>query len=137
MGRRIVACPNCHRRVWFEDDRLLNTRVLIRCRQCTLEWWVDVLPVASSDHSGVVVTSDLELAHQQARRLARLLVNELLLYHQDIVRQATTRAEILDALRTDIELARRHYFSRIAPELRNGPDYFQQALQEILLAGKA
>jgi len=77
------------------------------------------------------------MALQEARRLARFIVHEIRYYHQDFIQKAQTRQEILEELKDDLALAQTHYLSRIPPELRpEGPALFQEALQEILLAGK-
>ncbi|MCS7311680.1 MAG: hypothetical protein NZ742_02015 [Acidobacteria bacterium] len=132
MPTRIVVCPSCGRKARFQEEPYQGHRVLIRCRQCTYEWWVEVgLEVDVT--SGAVP----DAAIQQARRLARFIVNEIRYYHQDFIQKAQTRQEILEELKDDLSLARTHYLSRIPPELQSeGPTLFQEALQEILLEGK-
>jgi hypothetical protein len=124
MPLRVVTCPSCGRKARFLEEPYQGHRVLIRCRQCTYEWWVEV---------GL----EADTALQEARRLARFIVNEILYYHQEFIQKAKTRQEILEELKDDLTLAQKHYLSRIPPELHSeGIALFQEALQEILLTGK-
>ncbi len=132
MPTRIVSCPSCGRKARFQEEPYRGHRVLIRCRQCTYEWWVEV-GLEADVSSGEAPDAAL----QEARRLARFIVSEIRYYHQDFIQKARTRQEILEELKDDLALAQTHYLSRIPPELRSeGPTLFQEALQEILLEGK-
>jgi|FaiFalFF_MnMetaG_3_1042247.scaffolds.fasta_scaffold02306_5 hypothetical protein len=132
MPPRVVVCPSCGRKARFSEEPYRGHRVLIRCRRCTYEWWVEVGLEADT-----VSETSSDTALQEARRLARFIVHEIRYYHQDFIQKAQTRQEILEELKDDLALAQTHYLSRIPPELRpEGPALFQEALQEILLAGK-
>lgn len=130
MAERVVACPSCGQKARFDDTAYYHHRVLIRCRRCLHQWWEIVFPPSTDDEV------EERVRREQARHLARFLVREILHYHRNFIRQAQTRAEVLEALKEDIDLARAHYLQRVSPDLRTGPDYFTEAVEEFLLKGK-
>ena len=70
--------------------------------------------------------------HEEARRLARLLVTEIRLYNEEKVRDARESGDLLDQLRDDIERSRRIYEERIDDEVRADRDYFHEEVERIL-----
>jgi hypothetical protein len=73
--------------------------------------------------------------HEEARRLARLLVTEIKLYNEEKVREAREAGDLYDQLRDDIERSRRIYEERIDDEVRTDTDYFQEEVERILAGG--
>lgn len=73
--------------------------------------------------------------HEEARRLARLLVTEIKLYNEEKVREGRENNDIYDQLRDDIERSRRIYEERIDDEVRQDADYFQEEVVRILAGG--
>jgi len=89
MPPRVVICPSCGRKARFSEEPYRGHRVLIRCRQCTYEWWVEVgleADTASETLSGTAL--------QEARQLVRFIVHEIRYYHRDFIQKAQTRQEI-------------------------------------------
>lgn len=78
-----------------------------------------------------------EAAHEEARRLARLLVSEIQLYNQDEVDEGRRNRDIYERLRDDIDRSRQLYEERVEPEVRESTDYFYQELVRQLAAGDA
>jgi hypothetical protein len=76
-----------------------------------------------------------EAQHEEARRLARLLVTEIKLYNEETVEQGRASGNVYARLRDDIERSRQIFEDRIAPEVRSEKDYFQEALIRILAGG--
>ncbi len=87
--------------------------------------------------SRVVVSKDEEAAHEEARRLARLLVSEIQLYNQDEVEEGRRNRDIYERLRDDIDRSRQLYEDRVEPSVRDSTDYFYQELVRQLAAGDA
>jgi hypothetical protein len=85
----------------------------------------------------VVPTSSEEVAHEEARRLARLLVSEIKLYNEEQVEAGRRNRDIYERLREDIDRSRQMYEERVEPRLAKSTDYFYQELVRILAAGDA
>ncbi len=75
--------------------------------------------------------------HEQAKRLARLLVSEIKLYNEEIIEEGRRSANIYDRLREDIDRSRQLYEERVDPRVRSGEDYFHQELVQLLAGGDA
>jgi hypothetical protein len=77
---------------------------------------------------------DAEL-HEQARRLARLLVSEIKLYNEDQVEEGRRNRDLYERLKEDIDRSRQMYEERVEPRVWKSTDYFYQELVRILAAG--
>jgi hypothetical protein len=73
--------------------------------------------------------------HEEARRLARLLVTEIKLYNEEKVREGRENGNVREQLRDDIDRSRRIYEERIDDEVREATDYFHEECVRILAAG--
>ncbi len=78
-----------------------------------------------------------DAGHEEARRLARLLVTEIKLYNEEKVREARESGSLYEALKEDIDRSRRIYSERIEETVRDSSDYFQDELVRILAGGDA
>jgi hypothetical protein len=74
-------------------------------------------------------------AHEEARRLARLLVSEIKLYNEEEVEAGRRTNDIYPRLQEDIDRSRQMYRDRVDPRVRDDVDYFQQELVNILAGG--
>lgn len=83
------------------------------------------------------VPKDTEASHEEARRLARLLVSEIQLYNQDQVDEGRRNRDIYERLKDDIDRSRQLYEDRVEAEIRDSTDYFYQELVRQLGAGDA
>lgn len=107
-------------------------------------------PARSVDDAEVAPPSDLDgpgwafsgsesisddTQHEEARRLARLLVTEIKLYNEEKVREGRESSNLYDQLRDDIERSRRIYEERIDDDVREQADYFQEEVVRILAGG--
>lgn len=73
--------------------------------------------------------------HEEARRLARLLVSEIRLYNEDLVEEGRRNRDLYARLREDIERSRQMYEERVEAGILEATDYFDQELVRILGAG--
>ena len=92
--------------------------------------------VAASVPSGSVRTAapasdDVDL-HKKARRFAKLLVEEIMLYNQAKVTQGKKNRDLYARLREDIEKSRATYDKRYGESPAASVDYFNQELVRIL-----
>jgi hypothetical protein len=63
--------------------------------------------------------------HEEARRLARLLVSEIKLYNEDEVLAGRSTHDIYERLREDIDRSRLMYEERIPPRVVKSTSYFR------------
>ncbi|MEL7058551.1 MAG: hypothetical protein AAGN46_00855 [Acidobacteriota bacterium] len=78
---------------------------------------------------------DDQALHDEARRLARLLVSEIKLYNEEVIETGRRHGDIYDRLREDIDRSRQMYEERIDPRLQQSEDYFYQELVQRLAGG--
>jgi hypothetical protein len=83
------------------------------------------------------VPKDTEAAHEEARRLARLLVSEIQLYNQEEVDAGRRNRDLYERLKDDIDRSRQLYDERVDAGVRERTDYFYQELVRQLAAGDA
>jgi hypothetical protein len=74
--------------------------------------------------------------HERARRLARVLVSDIIAYypekHAEAVRRGTVREEFED----EVSKSWKEFVDQVGPELAEGTPYFKEALNEVLARGK-
>lgn len=73
--------------------------------------------------------------HEEARRLARLLVTEIKLYNEEQVDQGRRSGDLYRRLQEDIDRSRQIFDDRIDEQVRTGNEYFKEALVRILAGG--
>ena len=81
------------------------------------------------------VSMDDEPVHEEARRLARLLVSEIKLYNEEQVEAGRRNRDVYERLKEDIDRSRQMYEDRVDPKVVATTDYFYQELVRILAAG--
>ncbi|MEM7482292.1 MAG: hypothetical protein AAF481_14035 [Acidobacteriota bacterium] len=115
-------------------------------RESTLSSGAQVVPPQDVDGPGWAFASldsasaneaagDAE--HEEARRLARLLVSEIRLYNEEQVEEGRRHGDIYRRLKDDIDRSRQMYRERVSQTIADSSDYFQQELVRILGAGDA
>jgi hypothetical protein len=83
------------------------------------------------------VSPSEDAQHEEARRLARLLVSEIKLYNEEQVEEGRRKRDVYERLREDIDRSRQMYEERVEPRILKSTDYFYQELVRILAAGDA
>jgi hypothetical protein len=73
--------------------------------------------------------------HEEAKRLARLLISEIKLYNEEQVMEGRRNRDLYHRLREDIDRSRQIYDERVDAEVRGDSDYFQQELVRSLAGG--
>ncbi len=76
-----------------------------------------------------------EAQHEEARRLARLLVTEIKLYNEEQVEEGRRSNDIYARLKEDIDRSRQIFDERVDPGIREETDYFRDEMVRILAAG--
>ena len=73
--------------------------------------------------------------HEEARRLARLLISEIKLYNEEQVLEGRRNRDLYHRLKDDIDRSRQIYEERVDAGVRSTSDYFQQELVRSLAGG--
>ena len=74
--------------------------------------------------------------HERARRLARLIVADIILYNQAKIDDGIKNDTLFEILAEDIEVARRYYEKHVDPAVTREANYFDLALVDILVKGR-
>lgn len=72
----------------------------------------------------------------RARRLARVLVSDILCYNREKRDRALLDGNVMAALGDEIKKSWELYKQKVGPDLANSTDYFKEALNEILADGQ-
>ena len=75
---------------------------------------------------------DDQKAHAEARRVARLLVSEIKLYHEQELKMGREHSDIYERLQKEIDVGRETYTQRVAASVIAVHDYFHEELVRIL-----
>ena len=75
-------------------------------------------------------------AHERARRLARVLVSDILVYNQEARDRGLREGNLIAVLGPEISKAWELYKSKVSPEVAASTSYFKDALNEILAGGE-
>jgi hypothetical protein len=78
-----------------------------------------------------------EKAHEDAKRFARLLIQEIVLYHPKEVEDGRANKNLYVLLKDDIDRSREAYEQRFTKPSIRGRDYFKQAMIHYLADGDA
>ena len=73
---------------------------------------------------------------ERAERLARLIIEEIVLYNKERIREGITNDNLFDLLAKDISAGRRYYEDNISPDLSPNSNYFDQAIVDVLVKGQ-
>ncbi|MFQ5882113.1 MAG: hypothetical protein ACE5I9_06540 [Candidatus Methylomirabilales bacterium] len=74
--------------------------------------------------------------HERAKRLARLIVSDIILYNQAKIDEGIKNDTLFELLADDIEVARRYYEKNVDPAVAGEANYFNLALVDILVKGR-
>ena len=91
------------------------------------------LPAAAGSFSGL--TPEEKVIHEDARRFARLLISELLLYNEDLVILGRKQRDIYSQLKEDIDRSRLAYDQRVPRSVSEKVDYLREEMVRTLAGG--
>lgn len=74
--------------------------------------------------------------HKKARRLARSLAKDILLYHEDEVDRGLKKGNLASILKDEIKKSWKFYKGQVSKEVLDEKNYFKEALNEIVAKGK-
>ena len=70
--------------------------------------------------------------YDEARRLARLILSDIIIYHAAKVEQGIRDDNFFDVLRTEIDEGRQYYDSRVPPRVRRDTEIYTETLQQFV-----
>jgi len=77
----------------------------------------------------MAVVTDMDVA----RRIARAVVSDIALYNVKKVEEGIRNDTLFDLLKNEIVVGRSYYLSRIAPEIAENTNFFNQSLVDVLV----
>ena len=75
--------------------------------------------------------------HERAKRLARLIVGDIVLYNQEKIVQGIKNDSLFELLGDELAEGRKYYEKNVDPAVASQTDYFNQAIVDILVKGRA
>jgi CheY-like chemotaxis protein len=70
--------------------------------------------------------------HEDARRLARIIVSDIVLYNKKKVEEGIRSNNFYELLKEEIEEGKKHYESRVPPEVRQARDFYKEAFEDYI-----
>jgi predicted Zn finger-like uncharacterized protein len=96
---------------------------------------VQAAPIAEPEVE-VRIPPELQKQHDKAKRLARVLVKDILLYHGDKVEEGLRNGNLIDMVGDEIKKSWQYYKSELPEDILSSTNYFKEALNNILAKGK-
>lgn len=79
---------------------------------------------------------DLQDPHEKAKRLARLIVSDLIMYNQQKIVEGIRNDTLFELLEGEIQKGREYYEKNVDPLVLSETNYFNEILIDMLLKGK-
>src|SRR5437763_1707776 len=144
-----VTCPSCETVYRVDPSKVPTGGVRARCAVCSNVFPVNAAsaaaqraPVAEAG-PGQRMTSPLRPVNpfmvqdpkQKARRLARALVSDLVVYHPEKRQQGLRDGTLPQLFKDEIEKSWQEYVEQVGAELARSTSFWAEALNEILAGG--
>ncbi|MCB0272357.1 MAG: hypothetical protein KDD46_05025 [Bdellovibrionales bacterium] len=75
--------------------------------------------------------------HEVAKRKARAIASDILLYHKDKIRKGLLEDNLFEVCAEEFQEGRDYYNKFISSEIRNQTNYYDRALVDILIKRNA
>jgi response regulator RpfG family c-di-GMP phosphodiesterase len=79
-----------------------------------------------------VAATGNSLAHDAAKRLARIIISDIALYNQKSVEEGLREGNFADRLKGELDEGRRLYRERVSREVLDSTDFFEEAIREFI-----
>ena len=80
--------------------------------------------------------ADRKDPHERAKRLARLIVGDLVVYHKEKIGEAIRADTLFEALTKELEEGRNYYEKNADADVVATTNYFDEAVVDILVKGQ-
>jgi CheY-like chemotaxis protein len=71
-------------------------------------------------------------AHEEAKRLARIIMSDIILYNQEAIESGLRSGNLLELLKDDIKEGQLYYARRVPADVRKGTSYLKNAFEELI-----
>jgi len=71
--------------------------------------------------------------HDEARRLARTILSDILLYNQAKVKEGIEKDSLFDVLTEELAEGKKYYESMVDVEIRQATNFFSEAVVDVLI----
>ena len=71
--------------------------------------------------------------NEAANRLARAIASDIALYNEDKIKRGIIEDNLFEVLNEEIEEGRKHYQSKVDPEILQSFNFFEKALVDVLI----
>jgi hypothetical protein len=85
----------------------------------------------------ILLDPEEEKAHEKARRIARVIINDIRNYNPEKLAEGIRSGNIMKTLGIEIERGRQLYIKRVPPEIAKATNYYRESLIKILADGRA
>jgi hypothetical protein len=82
------------------------------------------------------MAADSRNPQERAKRLARLIVNDIILYNQEKIVEGIRDDTLFEVLSEELDVARKYYDRNVDPSVSAQADYFNLAVVDILVKGR-
>jgi hypothetical protein len=72
-------------------------------------------------------------SNDEARRLARTILSDILLYNQAKVKEGIEKDSLFDVLSEELAEGKKYYETMVDPALRQSTNFFSEAVIDVLL----
>jgi predicted Zn finger-like uncharacterized protein len=159
----IIQCQGCAAKYFLPEDKVPENAIKVRCPKCqavfTLAPRVETVPPSRDSLETPEAASAAEPApkaastesapapgatrvragrgkEDRAKRLARVLVSDILIYNRERRDEALADGTLMTALGEEIKKSWELYKEKVGADVASSTNYFKEALNEILADGQ-
>ncbi len=157
----IIKCQSCTAKYFLPEEKVPSEPLRVKCPKCTGVFTLEprpepVVAAQASMPAGSPAEATMPPLQEapapapsptgdrpkrgskedRARRLARVLVSDILCYNKDERDAALADGTLMTALGEEIKKSWELYKEKVGPEVASSTNYFKEALNEILADGQ-
>lgn len=162
----IIQCQSCAAKYFLPEEKVPEQPLKVRCPKCQAVFMLaprtEPVPVAVGGDAALVAAAGVEAAPRttktaprtagaapepaarpghrspddRARRLARVLVSDILWYNRERRDEALRGGTLMTELGEEIKKSWELYKEKVGAETAQSTNYFKEALNEILADGQ-
>jgi predicted Zn finger-like uncharacterized protein len=161
----IIQCQGCAAKYFLPEDKVPEKAIKVRCPKCravfTLAPRAETVPAGSAAVSEPAPAPEAPAPAREnapapseapapagrrrpagrskddrAKRLARVLVSDILIYNRERRDDALADGSLMTALGEEIKKSWELYKEKVGPDVASSTNYFKEALNEILADGQ-
>jgi len=135
-----VQCPSCSSSFLVDPERVAPEGVAAICSACQRVFRV-FRPEAERSRSGPISRQPAgalraRTPDERARRLARVLVSDMVAYHPERHAQGLRDHSLRELFREEVQRSWAEFVAQVGPEMAESTSHFNSALNDILGRGE-